>query len=1272
MVTKMKILFKNENETIRYAAEELKKYFEMMCDEKAELTPSDTLSGEGIVLGLLSDFDLSEEGCLDPMTDDVTDVKIDGFSGYIAGSNPRSILMGVYDYLKSAGCMWVRPGPEGEYIPKADLSAHSFTYRKAADYKFRGECLEGAVSYEHLRDTIIWSPKVGLNLFMMEYIVPYNYISRWYNHDGNTVKKKGEKISYEAVKEMCEKLELLIHKCGLQLHSLGHGYLFEPYGIRYTTWDAGYELVGEAKEDTALVNGVREFQISPSWTQLCFSKERVQSKLVNYLTEYLERKPHIDFLHVWLGDAANNQCECEECVKLRPSDYYVQMLNRLDAELTKRNINTKIVFIMYVDTLWAPIKEKLNNPKRFILTMTPNRDYSESYKGDRFDKPLPPYKRNEFELERSFALNLSLMDAWKPAFDGPKFIFEYYMYTAHYYDMGYFQMSRTVFEDTKTLKGIGFDGIMCDQTQRCYLPTGLPNAIMGEGLRDINLDFNEYSRAYFEASFGEDADKAYEYLENITKLFNPDQLRSTVSEVDQDTGIMDNVISDKSWKGDPEVIARLKSIRPYVESFRDTIKKNMKQDNPCHKKSWTLLDYHADICINSADIYIALAEYDKDRAKRVLDKTIDWLSRVEDEIAPEFDLVLYKQRMVQTINLPVVSLIGDISEVKEGIDILLPKLNIVLSEGGGYKVNVKRCEKGLYVTNKDGKYEIQYNEKTDFYRALALLANAFKSNKKIEIREERQFKTSGAMIDVSRGLVYKKEAVFDILEYMALMGMNMFMLYTEDTYKMEKYPMFGYLRGGYSVEELKEIDDYAYTLGIEVIPCIQTLGHMERYLRWPEAKDIKDTKDVMLAGADKTYEFIEESFKTMRSAFRSDRIHIGMDEAIGIGTGNYLKHNEPSATKDIMAKHLVRVSELCEKYNYHPMIWSDMFFRLSGYGGEYDTRAEIPKSLKDELPRDVEMIYWDYVMESEETNDIIIKKHFEMERPCGFASAIWTFNRFVTCYKKSYDTSRHQLKACKKNNLDTVMTTVWNNGSSYSSLYTILPGLQAFAELSYDVNADEAKIAENFKAVAGYDFEDFKLLFVDDFTDEEREKYNPEGHFCINASFQHFFNDIMVGTLDKSLSGYDFKSKYEKFAREIAKVDMGGMQDVFDRFKTFYEIIAIKAGMGTRLRDAYHAGDKAEMANILEEARKLEELYKTFKAQTDEMWYSLCKPFGNNALDAELGLAEMRTRTAIYRIESYLSGKVESLPELEEEIQYYNGYDKPLIEVNSPFVFSKV
>ena len=94
-------------------------------------------------------------------------------------------------------------------------------------------------------------------------------------------------------------------------------------------------------------------------------------------------------------------------------------------------------------------------------------------------------------------------------------------------------------------------------------------------------------------------------------------------------------------------------------------------------------------------------------------------------------------------------------------------------------------------------------------------------------------KRLGTMIDCSRNAVMKKETVFRWIDITSQMGYDTLMLYTEDTYTMEGHPYFGYLRGRYSREEIKEMDDYAAAKGMELIPCIQTLAHLRSIFNWP-------------------------------------------------------------------------------------------------------------------------------------------------------------------------------------------------------------------------------------------------------------------------------------------------------------------------------------------------------------------------------------------------------------------------------------------------------
>ena len=95
-----------------------------------------------------------------------------------------------------------------------------------------------------------------------------------------------------------------------------------------------------------------------------------------------------------------------------------------------------------------------------------------------------------------------------------------------------------------------------------------------------------------------------------------------------------------------------------------------------------------------------------------------------------------------------------------------------------------------------------------------------KGNTTFEIHQKPHFDTCGPMLDVSNDGVMKVETVCDYIDSIASLGLNMLMLYTEDTYELKDYPKFGYMRGKYTVDDLKKIDDYAYERGVEVIPCM--------------------------------------------------------------------------------------------------------------------------------------------------------------------------------------------------------------------------------------------------------------------------------------------------------------------------------------------------------------------------------------------------------------------------------------------------------------------
>ena len=155
------------------------------------------------------------------------------------------------------------------------------------------------------------------------------------------------------------------------------------------------------------------------------------------------------------------------------------------------------------------------------------------------------------------------------------------------------------------------------------------------------------------------------------------------------------------------------------------------------------------------------------------------------------------------------------------------------------------------------------------------------------LRQKRHIASCGMMLDMSRGGVMTVEAVQQLIDAHAALGLNLMMLYTEDTYTVPEAPYLGYLRGRYTEAELRALDDYAASSGVELVPCIQTLGHLEQFLQWEVNREIRDNASVLMADEPKTYEWIRSALTAIRRCFRSRRIHIGMDEAHGVGLGRY-------------------------------------------------------------------------------------------------------------------------------------------------------------------------------------------------------------------------------------------------------------------------------------------------------------------------------------------------------------------------------------------------
>lgn len=499
------------------------------------------------------------------------------------------------------------------------------------------------------------------------------------------------------------------------------------------------------------------------------------------------------------------------------------------------------------------------------------------------------------------------------------------------------------------------------------------------------------------------------------------------------------------------------------------------------------------------------------------------------------------------------------------------------------------------------------------------------------------------MIDCSRNAVMNLPTVKKMIDILSSLGMNTLMLYTEDTYEIEGEPYFGYMRGRYSKVELIEIDAYAREHQIELIPCIQTLAHLNAIMRWPQYVEIRDTDDILCVGDERTYELIEKMFATIEECFTSRMVNVGMDEAGMLGLGKYLTQYGYRKRLEILKEHLQRVSEIAKNHGFTLCMWSDMFYKLmtGNYYGEKDSKMtdEQAEEIAAMIPENVRLVYWDYWNWDAAHYEEHIQTHQKFAKDMWFAGALWNWVGFAPHNRFSMEAGNTAIQSCLNNKVEHLIFTMWGDDSAECARFSLLPALYHNAALLNGMDTEEMKKA--FEENIGISIDDFLLL---DYLGTQNDHLNNNGDKYL------FYNDPFQGIFDLAIpenNGEKFARCSEKLARYCNHPTWGYL---FKTAKCLADVLELKANLGQRTRQAYSMQDREKLEKLIEiygeTERRVERFYEAFERQ----WMLENKPQGFEVQDIRIGGVKQRLTHCAKRLRQYLDGEIPSIPELEEEL----------------------
>ncbi len=644
------------------------------------------------------------------------------------------------------------------------------------------------------------------------------------------------------------------------------------------------------------------------------------------------------------------------------------------------------------------------------------------------------------------------------------------------------------------------------------------------------------------------------------------------------------------------------------------------------------------------------------------------------------------------------SFVGEVASLMDGIRILSEDYGFECCEGG-IAVQVETAAQ-LSVSFDGARVQIGYSRPCEFFRALGIFLERSKAGEKsFRVSEKAHFETCGAMVDLSHGALMTVDAIKSVLRKMAIMGLNMFMLYREESYFVPGYPYFGYMRGRHTDAQIREIDDYADSLGIEIIPAIQTLGHLANTLHWGAFAEVKDTADCLLVGEEKTYEFIEAMIKAAKAPLRSSRIHIGFDETMSLGMGNYIMKHGYRPRHEIFMEHLARVADIAKALGLEPMIWSDMFLRTKGSTESYASDSNtIPADVAARIPENMELVAGSYGIKNKDVFREKLAVYQDTGRKVWCAGAVHDWHGFCVNYYHTVDSTNALLLGAKESGVKDVFATTWGDDSTERDFFCNLLGFQLYAEHMYSENPAFSEVVRRFDfcgncsgdlilEIANIDnphgyqalsspYEIFENVAcgrkqISEMAQSvEEEVFVPDSSgTVINPSKYLMWQDPLAGLFDVDAKKLDFKAHF--LAQKQKLEGYLGKYPELENSLRFYislcDTLSLKADLGVRMKKCYDEKDRAGLRSIMEKdipeiLKRLDTMWKCNRT----LWFERHQAFGFDVLERRYGCLHMRLQTAAYRLEQYLTGEIESIEELDEErltvkpespaVAYYNDY----------------
>ena len=195
-----------------------------------------------------------------------------------------------------------------------------------------------------------------------------------------------------------------------------------------------------------------------------------------------------------------------------------------------------------------------------------------------------------------------------------------------------------------------------------------------------------------------------------------------------------------------------------------------------------------------------------------------------------------------------------------------------------------------------------------------------------EIDDSPDFVYRGVMLDVSRGKVPTPATLRSIVDLCVHLKLNVLMLYTEHTFRFRRHPEIGADASPLDAAEMRALDAYSAERHVELVPTLQSLGHMHHVLKLPRYAHLAETdRRWTLSTVDPgTYTLLRDLYDEYLPNFRSPLFNANCDEPWDLALGPSGARAREIGKDGVYLEHVRRVRDLAAAHGKRTLIWGDV------------------------------------------------------------------------------------------------------------------------------------------------------------------------------------------------------------------------------------------------------------------------------------------------------------------------------------------------------------